>query len=75
MVSFQPSVECPDGSPMCIVDTIADYMQWQYQTLLHPSDPPDFIIPSTQIPLAMVCEADRISHMLAEARKNPCMYY
>ena len=75
MVSFQPFVECPDGSPMHIVDTIADYMQWQYQSLLHLSDPPDFIIPSIQIPLAMVCEADQISCMLAEARQNPCMYY
>ena len=75
MVSFQPSVECPDGFPMHIVDTIVDYMQQQYRSLLHPSDPPDFIIPSTQIPLAMVCKADQISHMLVEARQNPCMYY
>ena len=74
MEFVQPTVDYPPGCPLDKLDRITEYMQRRYHSLIHPSTPPAPVIPDIQIPLPVICEADRILSLVVEAYKNTCTF-
>ncbi|KIK72097.1 hypothetical protein PAXRUDRAFT_181309 [Paxillus rubicundulus Ve08.2h10] len=65
------SVPCPPDSPWVLTDLIMEYMRRRFQAELFPTTDPASILPDVNIPVEMVCEADRMSEVLARACRNP----
>ncbi|KIK72504.1 hypothetical protein PAXRUDRAFT_99947, partial [Paxillus rubicundulus Ve08.2h10] len=65
------SVPCPPDSPWVLTDLIMEYMCCRFHAELFPTTDPTSILPDVNIPVEMVCEADRMSEILARACRNP----
>ncbi|KIJ10067.1 hypothetical protein PAXINDRAFT_157724 [Paxillus involutus ATCC 200175] len=65
------SVPCPPDSPWVLTDIIMEYMRRRFHAELFPTTDPTSILLDVNIPAKMVCEADRMSEILARARRNP----
>ncbi|KIK79967.1 hypothetical protein PAXRUDRAFT_159882 [Paxillus rubicundulus Ve08.2h10] len=65
------SMPCPPDSLWVLTDLIMEYMCCRFHAELFPMNDPTSILPDINIPAKMVCEADRMSEILAQAHRNP----
>ncbi|KIK80114.1 hypothetical protein PAXRUDRAFT_159545 [Paxillus rubicundulus Ve08.2h10] len=67
------SMPCPPDSPWALTDLIMEYMHRRFRAELFPTTDPKGILPDINIPAEMVCEADQMSEILAQACRNTGM--
>lgn len=65
------ALPCPPGAPWKLMDDLADYMRRRFFEDVRPLTRHADCLPCIDIPVEILCEAERMVELLLRARKNP----